>query len=169
MAGEAETKTETKVREFVPALTQIQAMLDAITAEQLAQPLPSVREPDGTLQIIGTMTDDMRRMHLVKCQLAQLQDADIDELKTFVEGVDRNTNNERADELVDSVTSRKQIYGMVSLMLQHDIANAFPQPDDSSCTGHILSDGSIGVHSMPIELVLITSFFDILAGAVHRR
>ncbi|HEY0010557.1 MAG TPA: hypothetical protein VGB97_01420 [Candidatus Paceibacterota bacterium] len=131
-------------------------MLNAITPDQLAGPLPGTREPDGHAQKTGQLTEDMRRMYLVNLQLHEAQDAEILELQALAEDHCR-------DELIASLESRKRLIDITTGMLQHDIADAFPQPKGDICPGHIFSDGTIGVHPMPGRFDFFTSIIGMIA------
>lgn len=169
----SDSNTEATKNEFVPAMNKLQALLAGITPEQLAGPLPHTRgDVDDTCKILGTMTEDMRRLCFVVSQLSQEQNAEIGELRDLLAGDDVDTDKERRhNEIIASMGARKLLHGIATQLLQHDVQTAFPLPDDTLCPGHLFSDGSFGVHEIPggLEsgLGLVISMIETIGG--HRR
>src|SRR5690348_7479433 len=89
MASQAQPNATDEVRIVpVPAMVQIQALLDAVTPEQLAAALPGAPDHEGDCLILGGLTDDMRRLCHAASQLKTAQDADVDELKALAASED---------------------------------------------------------------------------------
>lgn len=146
----------------VPLADQLAARLIAVPPELLVGPMPKAPDVDPHCEIVGTLTEDMRRLCIVCSQLEDEQHAEIrehTELSSRQGDLDE-VERRRFFELTESLMARMGLHELAASTLWSKIHDTFSL--SGLCPGHIFSDGTVGVHRtvrvMGVDLAALLRF-----------